>query len=349
MSFLAFAFGNPVLYSISRAGVYEAAIWGGQASLLGGLVLAFDAAWDAQMGIRRHGALVAAGTIWAMGVASRLSVAPGVVLLALATALATGWFPTRRWGSLLRDLALMGVPLALGAIGLLAYNKLRFDSWLDFGTGKQLTTLPVLALSFPYVLPNIYSYLLRPAEVSCRFPFVIQWWEHGIKSMPAWWNLPKGYYVYEPMMGNLLAAPIMWILPIAPIVACFKAMKLRRTTEGTTARTHDKMYLWCVATFLILGSAPGLMDSGHFHFDNALPPRCQLRLGVAQHSKRVDPVVSCRLQSMGSRFSCHGHYSPCDGDPRDGASLGLPGLLQSNRGQQSDPPRQVRWPISRCK
>ena len=74
-----FAFANPTPYNLARAGVYEAAIVGGHAFLIAGLVFAFDAM--SALG-RQRSRLALAGVCWALALGCRASIAPAVGLLA---------------------------------------------------------------------------------------------------------------------------------------------------------------------------------------------------------------------------------------------------------------------------
>ena len=119
-----------MLYNLARPAVYEAAIVGGQAFLLLGMVFALDAVVAATL---RPGRLLAAGAAWAAALrlpderwtdrraAGGGDVAggrsPGNPIAAPRCLPASGW--ARRWRS---------------ALGLfLLYNRLRFDGWFDFG------------------------------------------------------------------------------------------------------------------------------------------------------------------------------------------------------------------------
>ena len=261
LGFLAFAFANPVGYLLTSAGVYQAAILGGQVSLLGGLVLAFDAVWVARTGAVPALRLLGAGTVWSMGLASRISVAPAIACFIVITAFATGRATQRRFMPVLRDMMLMGGPVVAGSLALLTYNKLRFDSWFDFGTSKQLTTFQVLHFSADYSYANLYSYFLRPAELSCKFPFLIQWVDHGIQPLPSWVVSREGYYVQEPLVGDILAVPCILLAPLVLVIAGHKVLRFLRD-EGPAARDQRRTYLWCAASFAALGTAPGLAVMG---------------------------------------------------------------------------------------
>ncbi|HXX47814.1 MAG TPA: hypothetical protein VEN47_06285, partial [Myxococcota bacterium] len=166
-----FAFASPTPWMLARPAVYEAAIGGGAAFLLLGLVFAFDAL-SAEPGSREAGrALLLAGSAWAVGLACRVTIGPPALLVAVWTALLLPRgapqrkkpdpLPARR----LRALVRLAAPLAASALLLLLYNELRFDSWLEFGTRFQHSWMRP-RMSWAYVLPNVYSYLLRPVTLT---------------------------------------------------------------------------------------------------------------------------------------------------------------------------------------
>ena len=71
-----FAFVNPTLYNLARAGVYEAAIVGGHAFLITGLLFAFQAVTGG--GPRQRLYLALAGVSWALALGCRASIRTGV-------------------------------------------------------------------------------------------------------------------------------------------------------------------------------------------------------------------------------------------------------------------------------
>jgi hypothetical protein len=250
-AFLAFAFSNPAPYLVATPGVYQAAIVGGQACLLTGMVPAFDAVWEAHRGVTPRSKLVLAGTAWALALASRLSVAPAVALLILATALASGTSARGRWLRIVRDHLWLGTPVAVGSFALLLYNKLRFDSWFEFGVAHQMSTMKFSASLF-YLPANLFSYFLRTPDLSCHFPYVIQWWDHGIHPLPNWLPPADGYFVQEPCVGALVVVPAIWL----GAVAVFKVARgwLYESTDSATSANRGT-YAWCCIAFFILGTA----------------------------------------------------------------------------------------------
>jgi hypothetical protein len=127
---------------------------------------------------------------------------------------------------------------------LLLYNHQRFGSWFDFGVASQLTTMPYHA-SASYVPLNLYSYALRPLELSCEFPYALQMPDVGGRSFPSWMSIAPGYATHEPLVGMLLAVPWSWLAPVGMILVPWAAGRA------------SKALVWCAASFAILGTVTG--------------------------------------------------------------------------------------------
>ncbi len=243
-----FGLANPTLYNLGRAAVYEAAIVGGHAFLLLGLVFAFDAVW-ATNGKRR--ALVAAGACWSTAMGCRISLAPAVALLALVTMLGFAAGRPQRLRRAASAALWIGLPLALGFFTLLAYNRLRFGEWLEFGRKYQLTFIDGTT-DKRFIRPNIYAYLRRPPVLSCRFPFAYALQNVGERAFPPGYVLPPGYFVYEQVVGVLRGFPWSWFAPIALLAAARAVWRKRGISPST----------WAVAATAIaasVGIVPGMM------------------------------------------------------------------------------------------
>jgi hypothetical protein len=249
-----FALANPTPFLVATPGIYEAAIAGAQAFLLVGLVFAFDALG----GVRRQSGfrLVLAGAAWSVALTCRVSAGPAVFCIALLTALV----PRRegqRWLYAVRDFALMSAPIVITVAGLLYYNKARFDSWLEFGTGVQLNTMHYRGAR-EYLSPNLYSYLLRWPQFSCTFPFVSAPWDLTAgAAFPEQFKIPDGYWIQEPVAGMFRVVPWVWLFPLAFIFAA------RRITRRFTALVPTRgaprgTWLWCTGVFSVLAFVTAL-------------------------------------------------------------------------------------------
>ncbi len=234
--------GNPVLYNLARGAVYEAAIVGAHAFLMAGMGFAVEALSRPQ---RPHRWLALAGAAWALALGCRISIAPAIALLALL--LASRWGAGGGRAGLRRAagaLVAVGVPLAVGLGALLLYNRLRFDDWLEFGRRFQLTWISAPSAA-RFVPPNVYSYLLRAPQVSCRFPYVFAPADMGARAFPTGTKLPEGYFVYEQVAGILPGFPWSWAAPVAWIAAW-------RAWRGRSADGRH----WAILLATVAGAVP---------------------------------------------------------------------------------------------
>jgi hypothetical protein len=214
---LVFAFANPIPFMLSRPAIYEAAVVGAEAFTLLGLLAALEAVNAAHDRWKANWCAFAAGTALALAVGCRISFGAAVVALGVATAAFAARRGRATGGSrFIEVLAAIGLPIALGVAGLLAYNRLRFDHWLEFGQRYQLTWVP-WSWSPGFIRANLYSYALREAHLTCHFPFVSAVTDMGAAAFPAGFHLAPNYFTYEPVIGLLSAVPLAWLAPAALI------------------------------------------------------------------------------------------------------------------------------------
>jgi hypothetical protein len=164
----------PVNWMVHRANIYEASILCAQVFLMGGFYFAYRAFERPDISPRW---LVWASILWACAVASRSIMALVVIFLALLAAHGIlrrhglSWTP--RFNALVLAL---GLPLLTGAIGLGAYNAVRFGSVFDFGLDYMLTShnnreFKGDFFSREYIPANIYNYFLHDAQRIRPFPY----------------------------------------------------------------------------------------------------------------------------------------------------------------------------------
>lgn len=260
---LVLGLANPTLYCLARAAVYEAAIVGGQAFLLLGLLFAFEAIVAGDM---PRGPLVGAGISWAAAFGCRTSIIPAIALLVAGTLLGATYGGPARARRFARASILLGAPVTLGLLALLAYNRLRFDAWLDFGRTHQLSWID-MEVAGRFIRPNLYTYLVRPPVWSCRFPFAYAILDMGDRAFPPGTQLPPGYFVYEQVAGLIPALPWSWFALVALVAALRDTWRRRAVspfgwTVGATA-TAAAAALWpCLmlstATNRYLGDVVGV-------------------------------------------------------------------------------------------
>ena len=156
----------------------------------------------------RRRLLIAAGISWGFAFGCRASAALPAALFVAITALAVAppvpGHP-RAWRLPARSALWMASPIAAAVAAQLAYNKLRFGVWFDFGLSKQLSTMNFRTAP-AYLVPNLYNYLLRPLQPSCRFPFLTAQAELEASIFPDL-LLPRGYRAPEPVAGMLTQPP----------------------------------------------------------------------------------------------------------------------------------------------
>jgi hypothetical protein len=262
MAILVFAFANPTPYMIATPGIYQAAIAGSQAFLLVGLIFAFDTL----MGGREYliVRLIGAGVAWTLAIACRVGAGPPAAFLVLLTALVPRPHPGNRWWAVLRNLLCLGTPMAAGVFGLLYYNRARFDEWFEFGTNWMLNTVHIRS-SLKYVVPNLYSYFLRPPVEDCRFPFLTSAWDmDASKAFPPTFLLPEGYWIQEPVVGMFRVAPWTWLLPVAAIYVVRAALPRFGAAALPSVDAVKGSRLWCALSFCVLASVTALPIIGVF-------------------------------------------------------------------------------------
>jgi hypothetical protein len=252
VAIVAFGLSNPAPFILGRPEIYESAIVGGHAFALSGIALAFEAVLSAEHSRRSLLFAAAAGTCWALALGCRITLAPALLALAFTTAVAIALHGTSRWRRLAKSLVAIGLPLALGAAGLLLYNKARFDQWLEFGTRYQMTWID-FKLSGAYVPANAYSYSFRPLQTSCTFPFVFS--PIGLtpdRVFPNGFTLPPHYFVYEQVSGVFVTTPWAWLC--VPALVFLTALAWRAFRRRSSLDAICVARIWALLSLLVASS-----------------------------------------------------------------------------------------------
>lgn len=189
--------GASLLIALARRpGMYEVAIAGGVAAVAWGLHAALRAASSPHPA--RWG--TATGLCFGLAVACR----PSLALTAAGAAWLLRPGPRRREGRAALTAALIAGAAVVALV--LAYNRARFGSVLEFGQGHQLSGIDEQAarhFHWSYLPYQAWLYLLAPLQVSSWFPFL---------RSPVPPPLPEGYWNTEHAFGLLVALPfLVWI------------------------------------------------------------------------------------------------------------------------------------------
>ncbi len=252
--------GAPIPWLLARGAIYEGGISGGMAFLVAGFftgVLAITRGPTSEKVSprrRRTALLVVTGFLWGFAISCRISLLFAILALVLVTALAARGEERRRPWSFVSALLAVATPVAGVGLALGYYNWLRFDSFFEFGTTYQMSTMDYRT-SPAYVWANTYSYLLRPLKTSCQFPWITAFWDVGARGFPDNFKWPPGYTAYEPLTGILFLMPWAWIGFLGAFLAT--GVSLRSAwRRGTRAFLPPRLSLapiaWCGSVALII-------------------------------------------------------------------------------------------------
>jgi len=207
----------PITYMLNTPDVYEAAIIGAQAFLMGGIYFAYRA-FEAEKISPRW--LAWASIFWVCAIATRAIVICAVFVLALFVLIGILRRYGLAWTSHFNALILaLGLPMVLGAIGLGGYNAVRFDSVFEFGHRYQLTTYNNYKyesemFSSRYILANLNNYLFNPPEKIRSFPYVRA--KIGNET-EAFGSPTPDLYQTEPVTGVVYVLPFM-VFAFVPVL-----------------------------------------------------------------------------------------------------------------------------------
>jgi hypothetical protein len=139
----------------------------------------------------------------------------------------------------LLDIAALAVPVAAGALLLMAYNAARFSDPFNFGNTYQLTVgdmrIQTLRFSPVWLLQALFFYLLQPLLIQPRFPYV---WMGGTN------QYYYGSYFYNYPVVGLVNFPMYWPL-----------LGMGKTLRGQSARKKGTYIGVCAAGAATLWAA----------------------------------------------------------------------------------------------
>jgi len=253
LAILSLGLGSPVLFTMARPAVYEVAILSGQVFLLAGVLLA----WMGMGGGRpKWTALLAAGVCLALSCASRVSLVPACLIIALLA----GW---RSWQLRRTVMPVVAVLLPLVCCGLLLawYNLARFGSITEFGVRYQLaaTNQHAKAMSeyssLRFIPINLDRYLFAPPQILYRFPGIFA--SDQAPWIARFFTLPEKYG-YESLVG------LLWCQPFLLLATVGAAWPILSRSEGN-APVDRPAKLWLTLTLISaawVGIAPALTIAG---------------------------------------------------------------------------------------
>lgn len=154
-----------------------------------------------------------AGISFGLGFLSRVnSVLPLAVVSAVFVILwAAKRIREKKSPMLLGEAAALGLPVAAALAVSMAYNKLRFGSFFDFGTDYQLTVSDTSLYSVGLfgIAPSFFHYFIQNLGFTAEFPFVA--FDYVAAS-------DYGRYVYVDSGLGIFASPFMLMLLLSPVV-----------------------------------------------------------------------------------------------------------------------------------
>ena len=234
--------GTPVMYLLGRAAIYEAAIAAGQFFLVLGVLLAFLALTRPRRAVMF---MAGASVSLALSAGSRISLAPAVAAIAIATLS----YLLRRHQRPVAIAAALVLPLVLSAAIFAWYNDARFGSIIEFGHRYQLAAAGYDAqspafLAIHQIVPNLYDYLFAAPMRLNTFPYV--WAYRQRPWMADFFGIPHRF-AYEPVVG------LAWSQPF--LIFALLAIFVRRAATETALSTWLTLALVGGAVF---GFAPAV-------------------------------------------------------------------------------------------
>lgn len=105
----------------------------------------------------------------------------------------------------------IGVPIVTGAIIVMIYNYLRFDSPFEFGLNYQLTICNPKAntITLSMIPTALYYYYLPHLKINSAFPYIEM-------PRPTYENISFHRYVYNDPITGILTYPLTWFAFLIP-------------------------------------------------------------------------------------------------------------------------------------
>lgn len=213
---------HPMLWFQNSAGVLTAAISSGQAFLLAGVYFMVKALTNPNTKTANY---AASGALWALAMASRLTMAMSVIVLVIGVTILSFRRANLMNSHKTEIVNVLSLLAALGFIlGLLGwYNLIRFGSPIETGFRYTLTVEDKNAqlasgtlFSMRYLIPNTLNYLLGPLRLISKFPYLRAIYAPEYSPFPELlikFGVPA-YYTVEDATGLIFAAPTLFFAVI---------------------------------------------------------------------------------------------------------------------------------------
>ncbi len=215
--------------------------------------------------------LALAGTFLALAEGTRSSMAVAIMALSFMVLWRIWRLTKKGMAGRTAVLALIsfGTLLLLGAVGLGAYNHLRFGSWHEFGQSYQFSyaRLPYdgadKTLFFPdCFLPNLYALFLHPPHVQAAFPYLTASL-NAQREFRDFIQAPGPYCSYYNT-GILLVIPFLWAAGLPLLALIGRKWKAWRTPSRINAveRESGPRLGWiggCLLAVAVCGVIPDLI------------------------------------------------------------------------------------------
>jgi len=230
------------------ARIYEAAISGGQFFFFGGLVVALSAPGRSSLPSWRLGL---AGTLWALAIGTRptLALPVGFMALMIAYRILAG----HKWSFLyITKLIPLGLPLMLGLFCFGWYNWARFGSVTETGLYYQLAGVNIQKYhndlySPVYILQNLRNYLLTPFGITSEFPFV--YLAGGLKEeLLPFYSLPPIYA--SQFITGLLYTFSFGAFAIIPAAGLFSNFLKRGIAKNSSIDEESDPFHWIIPSLI---------------------------------------------------------------------------------------------------
>lgn len=224
---------QPAMYLGYQSGLYSVPIAWGLVFALAALVLWLRGSF-VDHPVSRYALYMIGGLMAGLVVGCRPQMAL-VAFMLPAIACTTPHIMTGGWCK--RFMSAMTASLAgatgflVGATPFLAWNKVRFGAWLDFGSSYNLTGFDMTrsGLSLQRGVIGLITNLFATPQINGEFPFLhVQTYDSN--SVNAYGSY-QGVFAHEPVLGGLL----FWVpVTLAVFFIAFRALRLRLHAEGLT-------------------------------------------------------------------------------------------------------------------